>query len=703
MSPRHTPRRALIIGLGVCLLLLFLGLATLNAFNLSILNPSSGRQTLVFIALSTIAFLLFVGVLVLLVRNVLKLYADQRSRVLGVRLRTRMLGGAVLVSLVPLVFMFAFSYLLMNRAQERWFSQPVARMQQDSSQLADEMQRYITSNARSEADSIAIPLSSLPAPLTAQAASQELSRHEATLQGGFALVYRDNIPVASLHLPLKSSQVGGVKPLPIQTPVTEDTPTPDHTAQSVPLPGPVPDSILEVAQRNDGSIYSLGGKDYVLATAALRGGVAVVGLPIPVDIAAQVQSIRSAGHDYQVMFHSRRQVRNLYMLLLLLTTALALFAICWLALNLSKQVTRPVESLADAMEAIAAGDYAHRVGTSATEELGELADSFNAMAADLESARVAADYSNAQLFELNTVLRARRSELETLIETIPNGVVTLSPGKTILIANRAFSEMLDPGGEQVFVGSRLNTVFPAELLEVLDGLMRRAHRMGTASAEMQVPLQTRMLHLSATVALLETRLTSPREHLGYLLVLEDVSQLLHAQKQSAWKEVARRVAHEIKNPLTPISLNAELIQRHIQRLTPVLAEHDVDARSLDVMQRSTETIIASVETLRSLVNQFSALAEFPSARPQPADLNTIVNAAMQLFSGRLDDISTTLVLARDLPPVMADPDALKRALTHLIDNAAEAMHESLLRELRLSTRIVPSGMVELIVADSGGG
>ncbi|MEO6922663.1 MAG: ATP-binding protein, partial [Bryocella sp.] len=207
----------------------------------------------------------------------------------------------------------------------------------------------------------------------------------------------------------------------------------------------------------------------------------------------------------------------------------------------------------------------------------------------------------------------------------------------------------------------------------------------------------------ATVALLETRLTSPREHLGYLLVLEDVSQLLHAQKQSAWKEVARRVAHEIKNPLTPISLNAELIQRHIHRLAPVLAEHDVDARSLDVMQRSTETIIASVETLRSLVNQFSALAEFPSARPQPADLNTIVNAAIQLFSGRLDDIRTTLVLARDLPPVMADPEALKRALTNLIDNAAEAMHESLLRELRLSTRIVPSGMVELIVADSGGG
>jgi len=708
MSPRFrpggtTPRRALIIGLGVCALVLFLGMNMLNAFNLNVFNPPSGLQTLVFIALSTLAFLLFVGVLVLLVRNVLKLYVDQRSRVLGVRLRTRMVGGAVLVSLVPLAFMFAFSYLLMNRAQERWFSQPVTRMQQDSSEITTEMERYINANARSEADSIALGLSEDLKPISAAAATKELDRHEATLQGGFALVSHDTQPLASLHVPLNGGQTGAMKPLPIETPVTEDTPANDHPIQAIPLPGPIQNSILQVAQRNDGSIYTLGGKDYILATAALHEGLAVVGLPIPVDIASRVQSIRAADQAYQTMFHQRRQVRNLYMLLLLLMTALALFAICWLALNLSKQVTRPVESLADAMEAIAAGDYAHRVGSSATEELGELVDSFNAMATDLETARTAADRSNAQLSELNTALRARRSELETLVETIPNSVVTLSPDKNVLLANRAFSEMLDPGGERTFIGARLDTIFAADLLEVLEGLMRRAHRMGAASAEVQMSLGTRTIQLSATVALLETRVPSAREHLGYLLVLEDVSQLLHAQKQSAWKEVARRVAHEIKNPLTPISLNAELIQRHIHRLAPTLAEHDVDARSLEVMQRSTEIIVASVETMRSLVNQFSSLAEFPSARPQPADLNEIVRSAMQLFSGRLDHIQTTLDLAPDLPHVMADSQALTRALGNLIDNAAEAMQESLLRELRISTRTITTGFVELVVSDSGPG
>jgi two-component system nitrogen regulation sensor histidine kinase NtrY len=491
--------------------------------------------------------------------------------------------------------------------------------------------------------------------------------------------------------------------MPTEDPTTDENSSSQPPIQAIPLSGPAQMGILQAAQRNDGSIYTLGAADYILAIAALKQGIVVVGLPIPANIAGKTQSIRAADRAYQTLFRERRQVRNLYMLLLLLTTSLALFACCWLALYLSKQVTRPVESLADAMEAIAAGDYAHRVGTSATEELGELVESFNAMAADLESARTAADQSTAQLSELNAALRARRTELETLIETIPNGVVTLSADRQIVLANRAFSEMIDPGGQKHFIGAELSLMFPAEVVESLDRLLRRAHRMGTASAEIQVPSATRTLQLSATVALLESGSAAAREHLGYVLVLEDVTQLLHAQKQSAWKEVARRVAHEIKNPLTPISLNAELIQRHVARLTPTLVEHDIESRSLEVIQRSSEIIISSVETMRSLVNQFSSLAEFPSARPQPADLNQIVESSLELFSGRLGNIHLTLNRAEHLPPVMADPEGLKRALSNLIDNAAEAMQDSLLRELQISTRLLSSGLVELVVADTGPG
>jgi two-component system nitrogen regulation sensor histidine kinase NtrY len=721
MAGATTNRRGvLVITLSVCLLVLFLALATLNAFNLNFLNPGSPLQTLIFIGLSVVAFLLFVGVLVLLVRNVLKLYTDQRSRVLGTRLRTRMLWGAVLVSLVPLVFMFAFSYLLMNRAVDRWFSQPVTQMREDADRIALELFRYAAANARSEAGSLAIELGHVAyaAGVTADAATMTranhvLEQHQMTLQGGFAIVYRDGRPVASLNMPHGATSRSVITAL--QPPEASDDESPGSraTAVTTSLQGPVEQVILLAAQRNDDPFYTLGGTDYTLATAGLQqGGLVVVGLPIPTGIADTSVRLRQSADAYWMLFRERRQIRNLYMFLLLLTTSLALFACCWLALNLSKQVTRPIESLADAMEAIAGGDYAHRVAQSATVELGELVASFNAMAADLESAHNLVERSTAQLSQLNVTLQARRTELETIIETIPNGVVTLSAERRIVLGNRAFSELIDPGGQRLFIGLGLADVLPAEIVETIDNLLRRAHRMGSASGEMQMQARNStgsgQLQLSATVALLEGGPAGAREPLGYVLVLEDATELLHAQKQSAWKEVARRVAHEIKNPLTPISLNAELTRRHVGRIAALLAEHHLESPSPAIIQRSSEVISSSVETMRSLVDQFSALAEFPTARPEPTNLNAIVEGALALFAGRLGSIRVRLDLAKHMPPVLADPQALQRALTNLIDNAAEAMQDALLRELHIATRLLPAGpssvhMVELTVADTGPG
>lgn len=702
-------RRALVIVLGVCLLVLFLALGTLNAFNLKFLNPASPIQTLVFIALSTLAFLLFVGVLVLLGRNVLKLYADQRSRLLGTRLRTRMLWGAVLVSLVPLTFMFAFSYLLMNRAVDRWFSQPVTQMRDDSNRIALALTRYATANARAEAASIAASLSRTPlngppvSPAVLAEMNRELRRHEVTLQGGFALVFRDNRSLASFNVPGNGRTPGELKSMTPVEPGTDENPSGEPPLQVLPSSGPRETELLRAAQQAEGAIYTLGGTDYVLSTAVLsRGGTIVVGLPLPVDISSTTLRLRKAADAYWTLFRERRQIRNLYMVYMLLTTSLALFVCCWLALYLAKQVTRPVESLADAMEAIAAGEYSHRVGQSATEELGELVDSFNAMAADLESSRTLAEQSTLQLSEANAALQARRTELETIIETIPNGVVTLTPQGSIVVANRAFSELVDPGGQKHFKDQLLSQIFPPEVTDILDRLARRSHRMGTASAELQIASRTGQLHLSATVALLEGG-GPERHHLGYVLVFENITELLRAQKQSAWKEVARRVAHEIKNPLTPISLNSEQIHRHIRRLAALLEERGVETSSTAVIQRSSEVILASVETMRSLVDQFSALAQFPSARPHPADLNAIVENSLALFAGRMANIRVVQNLAPSLPLVLADPEALKRALSNLIDNAAEAMQSSLLRELHISTRLLDSGMVELAVADTGPG
>jgi two-component system, NtrC family, nitrogen regulation sensor histidine kinase NtrY len=700
MGSTHS-RRAWVIALGICLLLLFLLLGTLNAFNKPVLDPQSPVETLVFLALSIVAFLLFIGVLVVLVRNLLKLYADQRSRVLGTRLRTRMLWGAVLVSLVPLAFMFAFSYLLMNRAVDRWFSQPVTEMRDDANGMLSALTRYASANARSEADTLAVQLADLPefrphlaarsaAPARSDpaAAYRVLQAHELTLQGGFAVVYHDTEPIAAFHVPQPHA---GNQPSSGENTPEQITPDPN-----------VARDLFDASQRSNSALTRIAGTDYSLATAGLRnGGLVVVGLPFPQDIAAMNVRMREATQTYWIVFRERRQVRTLYTGLLSLITLLALFACCWLALNTAKQVTRPVESLAEAMEAIAAGDYRRRVEQSATEELGDLVDSFNTMAADLEQARTAAEASAAQLLELNDVLQRRRAELETIIETIPTGVVTLSPERRIVLNNRAFSEMLDPGGQRPFLGSTLEEHLPSEALETLDRLMQRSHRMGSASAELQIPTPNRAVHVSAVVALLETG--PDRDHLGYVVSFEDVSEVLRAQKQSTWKEVARRVAHEIKNPLTPISLNAELVRRHIDRLEPLLTEQHIESPSPAVIRRATDVIGASVETMRSLVDQFSTLAEFPAAQPRPADLNTIVDNALALFTGRLGSIRLRRRLAPHLPLALADPESLKRAISNLIDNAAEAMNASLLRELTVGTRLLDSGNLELTVADTGPG
>lgn len=675
-----TPQRRKVwsIGLGVGLLVLFLGLAALNAFKLSFLSPSTTSEIVTFTALSAVAFVLFVTVLLLLGRNLLKLYADQRSRVMGSRLRTRMLWGAVLVSLLPIAFMFAFSYLLMNRAVDRWFSQPATEMRDDASRMALDMKQYTAANARVEAESIAaeLPAGATPRSGGSQtvgraALARVLASHGPTLQGGFALVFRNGGVVGALNPPRAA------------------------TAREI-----TDVSILAQAHRDAQTLLALDGSDYALGLSSMvkqRDSVSevVVGLPIPHDMSATMGRLRAATTDYWTLMRARRSVRSTYMILLLMMTSLALFASTWLALHLSKQVTKPVEALADAMALIAAGDYAHRVEESATEELGDLVRSFNHMAEDLEGSR-------GQLSAANAALEARRGELETMLETIPNGVATLDPNRCFLSTNRALSEMLDPGGPRHFIGEAMSNVFPAEMLETLDRLFLRSHRMGSASAEMDLGGRDGIVNLLATVALLES---GGREHLhlGYVLVLENATELLRAQKQSAWKEVARRVAHEIKNPLTPISLSAEQIGRHIERLHTTLDEASMASPSIAVIRRCSQVISSSVESMRGLVDQFASLAQFPTARPRPSDLNAIVESSLALFAGRTQNVRILRRLNERLPQVLADPEAMKRALSNLIDNAVEAMQQSLVRELHVSTEVLANGSLELVVADSGTG
>lgn len=218
--------------------------------------------------------------------------------------------------------------------------------------------------------------------------------------------------------------------------------------------------------------------------------------------------------------------------------------------------------------------------------------------------------------------------------------------------------------------------------------------MGVASTEFEMRTPRGPVTLAVTIAALDPG-NAQAGRRGSILVLEDVSELLQAQRQSAWKEVAQRIAHEIRNPLTPITLSAERIRRHVDRGLP---------ESPGVIRKCCDAILGSVESMRTLVSQFSALAEFPAAHPRSADLNEIVESALLLFEGRIRNIRVERHLDSQIPPVMADPEAMRRALANLIDNAAEAMQDSLLRLLSIQTSVGErQGMAEIVVADTGPG
>ncbi len=682
---RDSRRRSAIL-MGAAVLLFFVLLGGLQAFttsNIRFLNPETAGETLALTGVTVLLFLLLLVVLMLLLRNLLKLFADQSSSAFGARLRTRMALGAALIALAPAVFMFLFSFELMNRSIDRWFSPNTSELREDSTRVVLELAQYVTSNARGEAASIASS-SALDGP--APAVANVLDAHRITLQGGFAIIYdKDRQVLTRFEAPSEDATAALV---PWLTDKTES----GQSDAAIQLRGPLSTSLLTAAQRNDQPILRIAGQEYALGQAvAPSGKIVVAALPMPQGLSQTTARIREGAAAYWNLFRSRHDIRSWFFLILLVITVVVFFSSVWLASFLSKQITRPVEALADAMDKIADGKYDHRVALITTGEMAELVQSFNHMAADLEASRQLALTSSAQLTAANQAIEERRRELETILETIPSGVVTLDATGHVLQANRAFAVLMGQAEEIDLRGQKLDAVLPQEHLDELASLIRRGQRMGAASTELELHLHGRIIHLAVTSA----RLEITRSQAGTVLVVEDTTELLRAQRQLAWKEVAQRVAHEIKNPLTPIALSAERIGRHLDRAQP---------DSPSIIRKCSEVILGCVATLRTLVDQFSALAQFPAPQPRACDVNHVVDEALALFAGRLDGITIQRELAPDLPQVLADPEAIRRAFANLIDNAAEAMQGSLLRVLSLNTGLSEDGTAaEIEVADTGHG
>jgi two-component system nitrogen regulation sensor histidine kinase NtrY len=663
-------RKKAVIALAIGAFLLLAILVLQASFNLKFISPDSNEQLLFFAGLSGLIFSAFVALTLVLGRNLVKLYAERRQGVAGSKFRTRLVVVSLLLSFLPVIAMFWFSYGLLNRSIDKWFSQPVEEVRADTEAMSALLYDYAGHNAASEAQSIAQSdeFQRAFASKDFSTASAELREHVSTLQGGFVLALANGNLATSLNTPAPWTIMKNGFP-------------------------------VQSALRGEHPHFQWGETDYIIAAAPVQRGAVVVAMPLPPKFAQTARQIQESQKRYIELAAKRKLFRRTYIGFLLLLTVVVLFASTWLALLLSKLVNRPVAALAAGTEAISKGQLDYRVDIRATDELAELVQSFNSMAEQLESSRHQIEASSRDVGNANEALERRRRYIETVLESIPTGVISIDAARRVTLANAAFSRMFylersEYVSPATLVSLPLRDVIPADVLADLEPLLRRADRMGITAANMELALPRAQLNVAVTVSALR----HAAEGLGYVLVFEDLSDLLRAQKQAAWREVARRVAHEIKNPLTPIALSAERIHRHLKRGTAP------DAASLEVIRTCAETIRNAVETVRALVDEFSVLARFPASRPQPASLNDLVEGALIMFNGRLEGIRVRTDLAQDLPAVMADPEAIKRAVANLVDNAAEAMQDAILKEITISTSLVASrDAVELVVSDTGQG
>ncbi len=404
-------------------------------------------------------------------------------------------------------------------------------------------------------------------------------------------------------------------------------------------------------------------------------GAVEIAARMPLDVASTRAAMERLSDTQAQLLFNRKEVRRFYLMLMALITLFVLSVATWIALFLAKQISVPIGALVEAAGEVRRGNLAHRVVAPAADELGSLVRNFNQMTRELETSARELD--------------SRRRFTEAILESIPTGVISVDSDGFIRRVNRALGKIFPP--EQAAKAARLEDLFTRDDTAEIKYLMKRARRTGGASRQIELRTGNRQMQVEVTVCALEEKLTS-----GFVIVLEDATELLRAQKAAAWHEVARRVAHEIKNPLTPIALSAERMSRQIDRLDP-------PPQAARIVAECAATIANAVESVKALVDEFSQFARFPSAQPSPVDLNEVVSEALAVFQGRLDGIAIRTSLAPGLPLVNLDREQFRRVVVNLVDNAAEAMQDSLVKDLCIATQPAGAEMVELVVADTGSG
>ncbi len=669
MSEPNNKLRARLIIAATLVTLLLAAVFTLGSLDVPI-EPRSWREIIALYALSTFitAALLIFGLI--LTRSIVRLLVERSKAHIGARFKTKMVLGAMAISLLPVVFMFFVSYSLLNRTLGRWFPRPLEIASEETQRLLNDLGHGTMPRLHTQGYRAALFANEAP---------------DAFLQHSLAL----GLDAAWLFNAQGKFVKGGV----ICDNQLEDRTSAICTVSGVQgsMERTLP-SGLEIWQAKDKSYFAA----RVPATIGKESGTLVAGYRISPDFLKRWNVIQAQTQEYESVKQNLRALKRQMLLILFFFTILVLSAAMWVALFLAKQVTVPIQALAEGTREVSTGNFDYQVAEQPQDELGLLVRSFNAMTTQLRDSRLQINEFTRNLQQAVQELERRRQIMETVLENIPAGVISLDANGEILRTNTALAQMF---GVDSRAKESLEELLGVDAHRMVQQLMRRSLRMGVVSREIELVCSGRVLHLAVTVSSLGPR----RANTGFVLVFDDLTEVLRAQRSAAWQEVARRIAHEIKNPLTPIQLSAQRILRQLERRESEGAAVK-DPELVQLARECAALIEREVGTLAALVNEFSQFVRFPTAKLQPTDANLTVQEAVEVFSGRLDGIQLKSSLEENLPAIRADGPLLRSVIVNLIDNAAEALENALHREISVATHLrAESDTIEIAVADTGQG
>ncbi len=667
---------------------LLLGIAALLASLAGLLVVASRSSTLapdflsevVLYALSATNLTMLVALVFVLARNVVKLVVERRRGLPFAQFRAKLVAVLLGMTLIPAVLVLLVGSELIRNSVDRWFNQPMDEVLSSANRIAgdyyQEQQRLVSA--------LTVRLSRTLGRFDLATADPDAVRNAVApdvLQGRIELVevYRlqPGTPpqatrvadVAAPTLPREYVRASADR----LAQRTASAGVESRVVEQLPNGGELIRSALPI-QSPDGRVR----------------GVVIASDYLTDQFAARARGISSAYEGYQQLRVLRRPLTGVYLSFFLMLTLMILVGATWMGLYMAKRITRPVQMLAAAADEIGAGHLDYRVEPETRDEFGSLVEAFNRMAGELAANRRRLEQSAVELERKHHDVEGRRRYVETVLERIATGVVSVDQAGRIRTWNSAASRLL--GIDAGVSGMPASVVFGTLALQPLATLIDKAssNREDLRPQELSIAREGRELHLAVV--------TSPLRRDdggsdGVVVVFDDVSPLIRAQKVAAWREVARRLAHEIKNPLTPIQLSAERLRRHFS------AAPD---STRDLVEECTSTIVGEVESLKGLVDEFSQFARMPAPRTVSTDLHVLIDDALALYRGLFTDVTLTRRYAASLPTVSVDPEQIRRVLINLVDNAVEAIDRR--GVIEIETQHDPANsLVRVVVADNGPG